>query len=132
LAVRNVPRGYELEELLQQWPPDGSYDLIHFPYNFKTRRRLGFCFINFVSHGFAVQFQRKWHARALPGSLAASGTLDVEVAKLQGVATIFELFRGKRPELMTEPDFLPAIYHGTRRLDTRRMLLQLGIIKFSN
>lgn len=130
LVVRNVPRYYDLEGLLREWTPDGSFDLVHFPYNIKAKRRLGFCFINFISHRHALEFRRHWHARTFPGH-DSSAELDINFAKLQGLPSILELFRGKKAELMTDTEILPATFSGTQRLDTRRLLLQFGIITFS-
>jgi hypothetical protein len=51
LCVRNIPGWYELDDLLQEWPSEGSVDYLYLPP--KTHRRKGttpYAFINFLTH----------------------------------------------------------------------------------
>lgn len=57
LVVRNIPARYSKEKLLEEWANDGSYDLLHLPFNSTTQRPCGFAFVNFVSHEEASVFQ---------------------------------------------------------------------------
>jgi len=127
LVVRNVSKEHTLRELLEEWAPDGSFNLVYYPYNMKSQRRLGYCFINFTSHGSALEFAKARHGKPFPGGEGGK-VLDITGAKFQGVAETLELFRGKKIELMTDPEFLPAVFVGTQRQDVRKILLNLGLI----
>lgn len=130
LVLRNVPKHYTLEGLLSEWRPTGSYDLIYYPYNLKSKRRIGFCFINFVSHQHALEFQCKWHGRIFPNHRDAL-PFDITAANLQGAAATLERFRGKRIELMSDVEYLPAVFRGKERLDVRDVLVDLGLVEVS-
>jgi len=128
LAVRNVPRDYDLEQLLRLWEPDGSYDLLHFPYSLKAKHRLGYCFINFTSHEAALEFQRTWHGRFVPGAAHFKSPLDVAAARDQGLLATLEQYRGKDIERMTDLSILPAVFDHGRLVDVRDVLVKHGII----
>lgn len=125
LVVRNIPKRYTLEALLGQWKPDGSYDLMYYPYNMRWKRRIGLCFINFVSHELALEFQGNWHKQAFSDQ---DLPFDIVSATQQGLMANLDNFRGKRLDLMTNAEFLPALFQGTQRIDSKATLVSLGIL----
>merc|ERR1719282_354437 len=128
LIVRNVPKHYNLAQLLKQWTPDGSYNLLFYPYNLKMERRLGFCFINFLSNKAALKFHRRWHQSFLPKH-NSNKALDIDASNDQGFKQNLEHFRGKNIEWMNDPELLPAIFEGKHRIDARKVFVNLGFIR---
>jgi len=55
--------------------------LLHVPYGFQSKRRLGIAFINFVSHEAATHFKPTWHGQRLADG---SKRLQVVAAEVQG------------------------------------------------
>jgi len=131
LLVKNIPKEYSLGDLCGHWTPDGSYDLLHYPCNVRTRRRLGFCFVNFLSGELASEFRLGWHGRTFSDP-RSTRPLEVTSARRQGVMATLEFFRGYRSELITDDELVPALFQGARRLHTRTVLEGLGIISWSD
>lgn len=132
LLVKNVPLGYTLEQLLRHWlPPDGSVDLVHYPYNMKRQiKRRGVCFLHFSAPGPAARFRAEWDGQPLPRS--APGTpLDVRPAHhAQGLMETLEFYRGSRSSYwMRDDDYLPALFHKGRRIDARAALIEFGLLE---
>eukprot|EP00421_Protoceratium_reticulatum_P001246 CAMPEP_0168362200 /NCGR_PEP_ID=MMETSP0228-20121227/3056_1 /TAXON_ID=133427 /ORGANISM="Protoceratium reticulatum, Strain CCCM 535 (=CCMP 1889)" /LENGTH=111 /DNA_ID=CAMNT_0008374895 /DNA_START=1 /DNA_END=332 /DNA_ORIENTATION=- len=82
LVVRNIPFACSQEELLREWPVDGSYNYLHLPYNAFRQRHSGYAYINFLNSRLAANFQERWHGRFL--SMPFEKSLSVREADMQG------------------------------------------------
>jgi len=126
LVVRNVPARYSQEDLLKEWPPDGSYDFVHLPYFAKHRRSAGYAFINFTSNTAAREFQYNWQGCRLARHGRCAKRLDICVAKVQGLFenlmyTQKALAQAKERNMLEDFE-LPIVFSGTTRLDARQVL----------
>jgi len=118
LMVRNIPRRFTPEKLLEVWPVDGSYNLLHVPFNFQKQHRAGVAFINMVSHEAAVEFAAKWHGRKLANG-GGIKRLDIGVAEVQGFEGNLRNLKGSK---IKNDIFLPIAFNGTERLDIKALL----------
>jgi len=125
LVVRNVPARLSQEQLLQLWPPDGTYDLMYVPYSFKKQRRGGLVFINMVSHEAAINFATKWHGNKIP-NISGAKRLDIGVADVQGFIGNLKHLKQSKIARMHNEQFLPVAFQGTQRLDFKPLLAQLS------
>lgn len=119
LMVRNIPPTYTQERLLLEWVPDGTYDLLYAPRNERNMRPLGYAFINFLLHDYALQFQAKWHGMYLKNH-GNTKYLDISVANLQGFEN--SLMNSMTKQSSRNRDLMPAVFSGTERLDTVKVL----------
>jgi len=127
VVLRNIPARYGIEDLLQEWEPDGSFDFLHLPRQERRSRHLGHAFLNFVSHTHAVDFCRKWHGGVL--KFGMSKPLDITAASIQGYEGNLANLRVKKVWRVRD-EHLPALFCGEQRLDTRSVLheSQMGIL----
>merc|ERR1719210_1542620 len=90
LMVRNIPRKYTQEMLLEEWPNLGTYDLLFSPSTPRGEGRgTNYVFVNFTSEAAAQEFRRVWDRKRLsrfPGSRA----LTISFAVTQGRDKYFE------------------------------------------
>lgn len=126
LVVRNIPVRYTQEILQEEWPPNGKYNFLHLPCSFKVGRTLGFAFVNFTSCANALEFQSNWQGRFLAEHCKIK-FLDIVAAEVRGYRANLERFIGKR--FLSKHRFLPALFDGTRRLNTRDVLQGMGAMK---
>jgi len=101
IVVRNVPARFSRDQLLQFWPPDGTYDLIYLPYSMRQQRRSGLVFINMISHEEALGFTAKWHGRKISNVVGAK-PLHVGVADVQGFIGNLKHFKGSNVARMNK------------------------------
>lgn len=92
--VRNIPSSCTPEDLMQDWPTDGSYDFLYLPMSSGGKQNLGYVFINLVSEEKAVAFRERWHMRRLP-HVQRSRRMNVAVADLQGLEENVLRLRGQ-------------------------------------
>lgn len=120
LVVRNIPACFGQERLLQEWPADGSFNFLFLPCNAMESRSKGHAAINFLTYELALAFQRKWHGNYL---LETGHTqhLDVAASVVQGARDNLEAFLRKDVK-MDECGNVPALFYGTRRVDTEEVL----------
>jgi len=126
IVVMNVPSRFSREQLLQFWPPDGTYDLIYLPYSMQKQRRSGFVFINMTSHEEALNFTAKWHGRKIANIVGAK-PLHIGVAQVQGFIGNLKHFKDSNVTRMNKEEFLPAAFKGTQKLDLNSLLAGLEI-----
>lgn len=125
LMVRNVPRMYTLEKMVEMWPCDGSYDILYLPYNCSIQRNLSYAFINFTSPAAAETFRRKWQKARLPGSLGKT-PLSVSYADVQGYKNNLKQFHKKRVVRNKMEQCQPIILDGGRRIGLTEALQKLA------
>mmetsp|Transcript_70601 Transcript_70601/g.163190 ORF Transcript_70601/g.163190 Transcript_70601/m.163190 type:complete len:194 (+) Transcript_70601:111-692(+) len=116
LVVRNIPRMLTQEDLLKEWAHPRTFDYLHIPYNFASRRPLGYVYINFPSPTSVLGFQDRWHGRFL-AQHESSKPLDVAVAHAQGLDANLGYLTPRKAMLLKKVGFLPVVFDGARRLD---------------
>jgi len=124
LVVRNVPCSQE--ELLETWPPDGSYNFLYRPIGIEGHKVPTHAFVNFTSREAAVAFQAKWHGKFLHNH-GMDRALDIAGCVTQGYE--MNLKRAlKRPGTDADGNLcLPALFRGVERVDTREEAARLGL-----
>lgn len=121
LVVRNIPARFNQERMLQEWPLDGTFNFLYLPYNALERRPKGYAFINFLTPELALAFQREWHGNYL-SETGRTKHLDVAASVVQGVREILETLLVKDFEKLGKRGNLPALFFGTRRVNTEEVL----------
>jgi len=119
ISVRNIPARYDQNKLLQEWPPDGSYDFLYLPHNYHTHKSVGYAFINFVSHEDAVAFIRQWNRKVLVRH-GGNKKLDICWAEVQGLKG--NLLHYRKSKLGRSDKYQPAAFRGRVRLDFVKLL----------
>mmetsp|Transcript_58760 Transcript_58760/g.117549 ORF Transcript_58760/g.117549 Transcript_58760/m.117549 type:complete len:301 (+) Transcript_58760:146-1048(+) len=106
LTVYNVPRSYTQADLIEEWPPDGSYDFLYLRYCPARKNLIRMATINFVSHELAAAFEERWNGRFLPHDRPKRG---------QSLAVVASALQGKDINLMLvleRAPVLPVVLHG--------------------
>jgi len=116
LMVRNIPMWFTQDMLLDAWPNNGTYDLLYVPFNFKTKRNLGFAFVNFVTNGLAEDFRRHWHRTPLDGLDTLGKSLDVTFAHVQGRSETLKKLMKRSNCRIKNVHFQPALFSGQTRI----------------
>lgn len=129
LMVRNIPARYDQDLLLKEWIPDGSFDILHVPFDVELCGSKGYCFVNCVSHEAALDFQRKVHGTRL--RFQKGKALNVGAAVVQGREGNLKTFRGRALAHMPYFEMVPAIFEGKDRLSTSDVLKLLGQSKLA-
>jgi len=127
LMVRNIPARYNQSRLLEEWPPNGSYDFFYLPSNRKGFSR-GYAFLNFVTPRHALQFQQRWHGSRLSNH-GTSKHLDVSAARAQGrTENLRDILGGADWATWSQnASTEPLVFDGIQQLDTESVILQLGL-----
>jgi hypothetical protein len=111
VLIRNVPPRSSMEDLIKAFPPDGSYDLVHLPFNIKSRRTSSFATINFISVELAAAFRERFHGQHLPHSSRSKDPLIVMPAIVQGLeANLVFLLKEKGIAELRNSALLPRLY----------------------
>lgn len=84
LIVRNIPARCTQASLLDLWPPEGVYNLLHLPYDHRRKCHVGKAMINFVSSMAAEAFRAKWQG-GLVSPKAKVKKLSMVAADVQGL-----------------------------------------------
>lgn len=93
LMVLNVPAACTYDVLLQEWPMDGTWDLLYLPMFAGGKRCIGYAFVNFVSEQHAATFFLRWEGQALE-RFPMQRRLQIIKAHVQGLyANVHELQR---------------------------------------
>lgn len=91
-------------KLLEMWPAEGSYNLLHLPYCHKQQSNTGKAFVNCVSHEAALAFQARWQG-VLLGPRGKVKALDIGTAEHQGFNEyLLDLVRSGRGDRMKKID----------------------------
>lgn len=126
LVVRNIPARYNQERMLQEWVPDGTFNLLYVPYNIEEGRSKGYAYLNFTTHQNALAFQLRWHGRRFE-KMDRCKHLDVATATRQGVRANLELLRGRDIAKLGRRGCLPVVFDGRRPVDPMPWLRNLGM-----
>jgi len=124
IVVRNVPARLSQKQLLQLWPPDGTYDLMYLPYSMRKQSRSGLVFVNMVTHEAALNFTAKWHGHKIANVVGAK-RLRIGVAEVQGFVGNLQHFKASNVGRMHNEELLPVAFKGTQRLDFKSLLAGL-------
>lgn len=106
--VRNIPMSCTQEMLVEEWPVDGSYDLLYLPRSSGGKANLGYAFINLASSEEARAFYARWHKRRLP-LLDTEKHLLISRAEVQGFHANVEQLKKKRAGKMRSRQCKPII-----------------------
>jgi len=123
LVVRNIPLDCSAQKLMQEWVPDGSYNLLYVPWDWRVNKSLGYCFMNFVTQEKAIEFWNRWHSARLRCH-TGSANLDVALAARQGYEAILWHLRPKVIRFKNAK-LLPVLFQGRTRLNTREVLARM-------
>jgi len=116
LVVRNVPARYTKEELLQEWPPDGTFDFFYLPFNRIQKRAAGYCFVNFTSHEAAVTFHNQWHSKSLAASQRTGKKLSIGAAEFQGLEANLRHLMRCGIQRVRNTKYLPSVFNGDHEM----------------
>lgn len=109
LYIRNIPARFTPEGLMEEWPPQDSYNLLYMPYSHEHRRTVGCAIINFISNDAAVAFHAHWHGRSLVLD-TASRKLDISVARSQGLENnLLGMKCSKKILRIKNPRYMPLV-----------------------
>jgi hypothetical protein len=109
LMVRNVPIRYKQHMLANEWPNNGTYDLLYLPFNTIEQRNLTYAFINFTSPAAAVGFAKQWQKNRL-AHFTARKPLNISYADVQGRDENLLQFKKKRLWRVKVNDGEPLIF----------------------
>lgn len=118
LMIRNIPARCSVQDLLDMWPPDGSYDLLHLPFSAKQHRPSGYAFVNFTSHEAAVAFRQCWHGTNLEKGGKAK-RLSIMASATQGFGE--NILRCGTVSIASER-YVPVVLNGASKLDFAAVL----------
>jgi len=126
LVIRNVPARYTKELLMQEWPVDGTYDLLYLPFSFKQKRTAGYAFVNFTTHEAAVDFHSRWHGKALRDQGTAK-RLSISTAETQGLEENLRHMAACNVSRIKNSKYLPSVFNGIDEVPLEEMLEQITI-----
>jgi len=124
LVVRSIPSRYTKKKLLQEWPVDGTFDLLYAPFNFKRKRAAGYAILNFTSSTAASAFRAQRHGRPLCAQVS-SAKLSICVTKEQGLKRIVRYMIKNRYERIKNPKYLPSVFDWLREVPFSEYVEQL-------
>jgi len=124
LVVRNVPARYTKEMLMQEWPPNGTYDFLYLPFNFKQKRTAGFVYVNCTSHEAAVNFYSQWHGKSLRDQ-GTSKRLTIGVAEAQGLEANLRHVAASNISRIKNPKHMPSVFDGIDEVPLAGLLDQI-------
>jgi len=113
LMVHNIPAGCTVEQLLEAWPVDGSYDFLYAPKSNGDSRLAGFAFVNFTSQAAAAAFASRWHGERWLG-LRGDRAMRVSTAHCQGLEANIEQLGTTRGRMHKALRRGLVVIHGSR------------------
>jgi len=125
LVVRNIPAKYSKDMLLQEMPPDGTYDFFYLPFSFKQKKLASYLFLNFKSNAAALAFYSRWHGCSLRAQ-GPSSKLRIGVAEMQGLEQNVRQLVKRNIERIKNPKFLPSVFDGLREVPFSEYVEQMG------
>eukprot|EP00929_Paragymnodinium_shiwhaense_P036677 TRINITY_DN19622_c0_g1_i4.p2 TRINITY_DN19622_c0_g1~~TRINITY_DN19622_c0_g1_i4.p2 ORF type:complete len:128 (-),score=33.52 TRINITY_DN19622_c0_g1_i4:447-830(-) len=124
--VHNIPRHYNHDMLLAEWPHWDAFNLLYVPTNVATERNQGFCFINFLSAAAAQEFCLLWHNKQLSDHKAKKN-LRIVTADVQGAAGTLRLLARKKTLRLPNPKHRPVAFIDNVRVDAETLLTALSV-----
>lgn len=124
LVVRNIPITFTKEMVLQELPPDGTYNFFYLPFSFKQKKIAGYLFLNFISHAAASAFHSQWHGRPLHAQMC-SHKLNICAAEVQGLEENVRHLINCKIKRIKNPRYLPSVFVGPQEVPFREFVEQL-------
>ena len=87
--------------------------------DFKNGANMGYAFINFVEHRFAVEFIRVFKGLRLP-ALRSTKVCDVSWARIQSLGDNVDHYRNNPINSITDPIYRPLLFHNGMMVDFPR------------
>jgi len=109
---------------MQEWPVDGTYDLLYLPFSFKQKRTAGYAFVNFTTHEAAVDFYSRWHGKSLRDQGTAK-RLSIGTAETQGLEGNLRLLAAC--SRIKNSKYLPSVFNGIDEVPLEELLEQITI-----
>ena len=126
VLVRNIPAGFSQDELIALFKSLGYlFNFFYCPVDFRTRKNIGYLFIDLVAPEMARDFMTKFHGYPLP-FYKTNKVCVVSWARVQGWpqnvenyvhSTILNLGRDFRPRLFDDMGMVEIPFPGRRFLD---------------
>ena len=126
VLVRNIPAGFTQDELIALFRSLGYlFNFFYCPVDFRTRRNIGYLFIDLIAPEMARDFMLKFHGYPLP-FYKSNKVCVVSWARVQGwyqnvenykESTILNLGKDFRPRLFDEMGSIEIPFPGRRFLD---------------
>jgi len=125
LLIRHIPQSVSQQDLLEMWPPNWGYNLLHLPYSIKQRRSCGYAFINFVSNESAQMFYNTWQGWnfTLQGR---TKSLFICAALVQGLMPNLQHLQQNGIGSVINDKYLPALFIRERRISFKSVFQQMG------
>jgi len=111
-----VPARYTKEELLQEWPPDGTFNFLYLPFNRRLKRAAGYCFVNFTSHEAALTFCSQWHNKLLSAGNGTGKRLSIAAAEVQGLEANLQHLMRCGIQRIRNTKYLPSVFTADREM----------------
>jgi len=115
MVVSNIPPQYTVDMLLEEWPNNGTYDLLHLSGNAPCTHNAGHGLVNFASEVAALSFRALWKGRHLAhfGSKKRK-PLQINFSPVQGHTSIDILKR--MPARARRGAFQPVLFAKGERI----------------
>lgn len=123
LIVRNIPASVKQDRILQEWRPDGTFNMLYLPW-----RPKGCAIINFLTPELALAFQQQWHGNYL-SMTGHTKRLDIAAYASQSVWDILEQLSCEDFTELSKRDNLPALFMGTSRVNVEEVFRRMRLGK---
>jgi len=126
LVVRNIPARYTKEKLLLEWPPDGSYDFLYLPFNFRLGRTAGHAILNFTCNEAALSFYYRWHRQRLSPTISEP-KFKIVKAEVQGLEENLRHLVNSKIDRITNPKYVPSVFIRRQEVPFAEFVRNMGI-----
>ncbi|KAF4682069.1 hypothetical protein FOZ60_011198 [Perkinsus olseni] len=137
VMLRNIPNKYTQSSLLEAIDEKGfktMYNFFYLPVDFKNGCNMGYAFINFAHHDYAVRFMEVFDGYQLP-AVRSVKICAVCWARVQGLERNVEHYRNSPVNELPDPQYRPLLFgadgsdlpfpapdQSSKRSNVRRML----------
>jgi len=126
LVVRNIPARYTKERLLLEWPPDGTYDFLYLPFNFRLGKPAGHAILNFTCNEAALSFYYRWHRQRLSPT-SSEPKLKIIKAEVQGLEENLRHRVNSKIDRITHLKYVPSVFIRGQEVPFAELVRSMGI-----
>ncbi|KAF4676843.1 hypothetical protein FOL47_004777 [Perkinsus chesapeaki] len=112
VMLRNIPNKYTQSSLLEAIDEKGfrtMYNFFYLPVDFKNGCNMGYAFINFAHHDYAVRFMEVFDGYQLP-AVRSVKICAVCWARVQGLERNVEHYRNSPVNELPDPQYRPLLF----------------------
>ncbi|EER16440.1 hypothetical protein Pmar_PMAR021038 [Perkinsus marinus ATCC 50983] len=112
VMLRNIPNKYTQSGLLEAIDEKGfktMYNFFYLPVDFKNGCNMGYAFINFAHHDYAVRFMEVFDGYQLP-AVRSVKICAVCWARVQGLERNVEHYRNSPVNELPDPEYRPLLF----------------------